>query len=123
MVGGMTPNEQRPAALLVRVALVAALLAASGYALGFKTDWAFSERLCPPDHVEQYLGLMGGVWRCLPVGVTPAAGDDAWWNSLPQGHRTQRIGVYLANLQVRVFTYDDAIGVHFIGVNVPAPSY
>jgi len=55
----------------------------------------------------------------LPVGVTPAASDDAWWNSLPQGHRAQRIGVYLANLQVRVFTYDNATGVHFIGSTCP----
>ena len=110
--------------LAMRVALVAALLVTSGYALGFTTDWAFSERPCPPDHVEQYVGLMGDIWRCVPVGVTPPTGDEtSWWNSLPQGHREQRAGVYLANLRVRVFAYDNVSGVRFFGVNVPAASY
>jgi hypothetical protein len=116
----------RPPKLLVRIALVAGVFVAIAYALGFKTVWAFSERPCPPNYAEYYpIGmLMGGSWRCLPLGVTPPPGDEAWWNSLPTGYREERVGVYFANLQVRVFAYDNVSGGPlFIGFNVPAPSY
>jgi hypothetical protein len=122
----MTPNARRLGEVLLRVALVATLFVAIGYALGLKTIWAFSERTCPPGHVEHYpIGMvMGGSWLCLPIDVMPPPGDMAWWNSLPTGYREQRVGVYLANLQVRVFTYDNfSGGPHFIGLNVPAPPY
>jgi hypothetical protein len=122
----VSPNERRLAELLVRIALVAALVVAIGYALGFKAVWAFSERSCPPDHVVHYpIGtVMAGRWLCVPVDVTPPPGDMAWWSSLPTGYREQRVSVYLANLRFRVFTYDNASGSpHFFGFNVPAPSY
>jgi hypothetical protein len=124
--GGMTPNTRRPPKPLVRVALVAAIFVAIGYALGLKTVWAFSERLCPPNYVEYYpIGMhKGGFWLCQPLGVTPPPGDVAWWNSLPSGYRDQRVGAYFANLQVRVFEYDNVSGGPlFIGFKVPAPSY
>jgi hypothetical protein len=49
----------------------------------------------------------------------------AWWSSLPSGYREQRVGAYFANLQVRVFEYDNVSGgpLLFIGFNVPAPTY
>jgi hypothetical protein len=122
----MPSSTRRPPKLLVRLALVAAIFVAIGSALGFRTVWAFSERVCPPNHVEYYpIGMvMGGFWLCQPLGVTPPPGDVAWWNSLPTGYRDQRVGVYFANLQVRVFDYDNVSGAaHFIGFNVPAPSY
>jgi hypothetical protein len=119
----MTSHVPRLAALLRRFALVAALLVASGYVLGLRVVWVFSERPCPPAHMAQPVGVMGGVWRCLPIGVTPPPGDEEWWNTLPVAYRERSVGVYLTNLQVRVFTYDEGSGEHFIGFNVPPPSY
>jgi hypothetical protein len=122
----MTANARRRPRLLVRIALVAAIFVAMGYALGFKTVWAFSERLCPPNYVEYYpIGMhTGGFWLCQPLGVTPPPGDVAWWNNLPSGYREQRVGAYFANIQVRVFEYDNVSGGPlFVGFNVPEPAY
>ena len=123
----MTSNKRRSAKLLLCIALVAAAFVTAGYALGFKTVWAFSERSCPPGHVDYYpIGMVrGGYWLCLPRDVTPPPGDMAWWSSLPSGYREQRVGAYFANLQVRVFEYDNVSGgtLLFIGFNVPAPTY
>ena len=48
----------------------------------------------------------------------------AWWNGLPTGYRERRLGLYLGNLNVRIFEYDYVSGVPlFIGLNVPAPSH
>jgi hypothetical protein len=108
--------------VLKRLALVAALLAASASVLGFRVVWVFSEWPCPPAHIAQPVGLMGGVWRCLPIGVTPPPGDEEWWNNLPVASREHTVGVYLTNVNVRLFLYDEGSGERFIGFNVPAPA-
>ena len=110
------------ATVLRRFAFVAALLLACAYVLGFTVVWTFSERPCPPAHMAQPVGVMGGVWRCLPIGVTPPPGDEEWWNNLPVASRERTVGVYLANVHVRVFAYDEGSGERFIGFNVPAPA-
>jgi hypothetical protein len=105
------------------VTFVAVLLVACGFALGIKTVWIFQERPCPPAHIAQGLGLMDGMWRCLPIGVTPAEGDAGWWNSLPTGDKREEVGVYLANVRVRVFSYSNVGGHFYVGFDVPAPEY
>jgi hypothetical protein len=118
----LTAHVPPLATVLRRFAFVAALLLACGYVLGLKIVWSFSERPCPPAHIAQPVGLMGGVWRCLPIGVAPPPGDEEWWNNLPVASRERTVGIYLANVHVRVFTYDEGSGERFIGFNVPAPA-
>jgi hypothetical protein len=94
-----------------------------GFGLGLKGVWIFVNRPCPPAYDAQPVGLIDGIWRCLPQGVEPPAGDVAWWNSLPTAHRNEEVGVYLANVRVRLFSYSNNGGYHFVGLNVPAPPY
>jgi len=108
----------RTRTLVKRFALATALLVASGYVLGFRIVWVFREQPCPPAHVAQPVGVVGGIWRCLPVGVTPPPGDETWWNTLPIAYRERSVGVYLANLRVRVFTWDENSGERFVGFDV-----
>ena len=108
--------------LVKRFALAAALLVASGYVLGFRIVRVLREQACPPAHVAQPVGVMGGIWRCLPVGVTPPPGDQTWWNTLPIAYRERSVGVYLANLRVRVFTWDENSGERFVGFDVDPAS-
>jgi hypothetical protein len=120
----VTRSAGRLPTFVTQFVLASVLVVASSYALGLKIVWAFSEQDCPPAHEVFYpIGqVSGGAWSCLPVGVTPPAGDMDWWNNLPTGHKDQRFGVYLANPEVRVLEFDNG-RPHFIGLNVPAPLY
>jgi hypothetical protein len=111
-----------PRRWLLAIVLAVLLLAAGGVALGVKTVWIFDDRPCPLASTAQPVGVMDGAWRCVPTGVTAPAGDAIWWNSLPTAYRRHEVGLYLANVRVRVFSYEDpGPGFHYVGLNVPAP--
>jgi hypothetical protein len=105
---------------LPRIVLAALAATMVFWGLGLTVAWGFIDRPCPPNHRELPVGLIDGVWRCMPIGVAPPAGDDAWWNSLPLGYRDHHAGLYLAAVQLRIFDYRNGTML-FIGFPVPPP--
>jgi len=101
-----------------RLAVWFALLVGAAYLVGFKPVFAFTEVSCPPTYTEQPVGIQGGIYRCIPPGG--AAGVDP--RSLLVGSRQREIGLYLANLNVRVFDFDIEQGnYHWFARGVPPP--
>ena len=86
----------------IRFAVVVGVLVAVAYVVGFKPVITWAEVACPPRYTEQPVSIQSGVYRCIPPGG--AAGVDL--QGLPGGSRQREVGLYLANLNVRVFDCD-----------------
>jgi hypothetical protein len=102
----------------IRFAVLIGVLAVVAYVVGLKPVTRWAEVACPPGYTEQPVSVQSGVYRCIPPGG--AAGLDL--NRLPGGSRQREVGLYLANLNVRVFDCDFEQGnCLWLASNVPPP--
>jgi hypothetical protein len=100
----------------IRFAAVVGVLVAVAYVVGFKPVITWAEIGCPPGYSEQPVSIMGGVFWCVPPGRAP----QVELQSLPMGSRQRQVGLYLANLNVRVFDCDFEQGnCLWLASNVP----
>ena len=115
----LTMNEElSPRSRWIRLTLVVGVLVAEAYVAGFKPAVTWTEVACPSGFTEQPVSIMSGVYRCIPPGG--AAGADL--RGLPHGSRQRQVGLYLANLNVRVFDCDFEQGhCLWLASNVPPP--
>lgn len=88
----------------------------AAYLVGIKLVLIWTEVACPPGHIERGVTLQDGIYWCVPPGG--AAGVDL--QTLPMASRQRWIGLYLANLQVRVFEFENGL-FRWLGRGVPAP--
>ena len=99
----MRVTGQQRGRLWVRLVLIAAFLAVTAYVVGVKPVFIWTEVACPAGHVERAVTIQDGIYWCVPPGGS--TGLDL--ENRPMGGRQRWIGLYLANLQVRLFEYDN----------------
>ncbi len=101
---------------VLRVVLAALVVVAIGIAVGFKPVYVYEELRCAPGFTVQPVSISVSV--CKPQ---PPDAEIAWPSSAVVRHE---IGLYLANLRVRVFHFDfGSYGQHWLAFDVPAPPY
>jgi hypothetical protein len=93
------------------------LVVAFGYAAGAKTVFVSSELRCAPGYTAQPASLIS--YECRP-----AVSDATTIQWRPVVATRDEVGLYLANLRVRVFHIDFVAGTnHWLAFDVPAPPY
>jgi hypothetical protein len=100
------------------VALALALVIAFGFVAGARPVYAYRELRCSPGFTAQPVSI-APVYQCRPAIPDPTA---IQW---PQVVATQHeIGLYLANLRIRVFHFDFVWGTtYWFAFDVPSPPY
>jgi len=95
-----------------------ALVVAFGYAAGARAVFAYNELHCQPGLTAQPVSI-APVFVCRPQFPDPTT---IQW---PQVVTTQdEVGLYLANLRIRIFHIDFVWGTdHWFAFDVPAPPY
>ena len=85
--------------------------------LGIKLVFDFREAQCPPGYTGQSPSIQDDEdFRCIPPGGL--RGLDL--QSLPMGSRHRQVGLYLANVDVRVYHLDRG-NYLWLARDVPAP--
>jgi hypothetical protein len=98
-------------------AIALVLVVAFGYAAGAKTVFVSSELRCASGYTAQPASLIS--YECRPAISDPTT---IQWRQVVTTR--DEVGLYLANLRVRVFDIDFASGTeHWLGFDVPAPPY
>ena len=95
------------------------LVVAFGYAAGAKTVFVSSELRCAQGYTAQPASLIS--YECRPSWPISDPTTIQW---RPVVTTRDEVGLYLANLRVRVFDIDFAAGTdHWLAFDVPAPPY
>ena len=111
-------GDRRRVQRWTRLARILGVLVLAAYFVGFKPVFDVSEVRCPAGYIKQGIGLQDYSYWCIPPGG--AAELDR--RTLPMGSQRRQIGLYFANLDVRVFDFDGVSGNYlWFARNVPAP--
>jgi hypothetical protein len=78
---------------------LAALVVALAYAAGPRPVFLYSEFHCPTGHTQRAVGVQAGMHVCDPPGGLAS-------NPYVSRITERKVGLYLANLHVRVFDFD-----------------
>jgi len=99
-------------------AIALGLIVTFGLAAGARPVYAHSELRCTPGYTAQPVSI-APVYQCRPAMLDP--GVIQW----PQTVTTRdEVGLYLANLRVRIFHIDFVWGTdHWFAFDVSAPPY
>ena len=104
-------------ATLRSFAIALALVVEFGYVAGAKTVFAYSELRCAPGYTAQPASLIS--YECRPA--IPDAATIQWRAVVTT---RDEVGLYLANLRVRVFHIDFVAGTdYWLAFDIPAPPY
>ena len=99
------------------IALV--LVVAFGYAAGAKTVFVYSELRCAPGYVAWPVSIASYAYECRPPAPDPTT---IQWPAVVTTR--DEVGLYLANMRVRVFHIDFVAGTeHWLAFDVPSPPY
>lgn len=93
-----------------------AILVVFGFATGARPVFARGQLDCGSGYYAQGVGIMDGVYQCLPLAHWPPSVQPP-----PQVVTTRdEVGLYLTNVQVRVFDIDFVQGTdHWLAFGVP----
>ena len=106
MVGAFGAALDRPAppGRWLRPLAAIAFVLAFGYFAGIRPVILFTEFKCPSGYVQRPVGLIGGVYACQQPGPIPA--DEVGVNPTIGGTTQRELGLFLANLHVRLFDFN-----------------